>query len=72
MTFSNASRFSAFSIAAKSVPMIFTPRFISGSARLIAVCPPSDAITPSGFSSSITFITSSGVSGSKYSLSLVV
>ena len=63
--FSKLSRFSARSMASQSVPMILTPRFIRGSARLIAVWPPSDAITPIGFSSSMIFITSSGVSGSK-------
>ena len=65
ITFSKASRFSAFSMASKSVPMMRTPRFIKGSARLMAVWPPSEAMTPSGCSSSMTFITSSGVSGSK-------
>ena len=70
--FSKLSRFSARSMAAQSVPMIRTPRSMSGWARLMAVCPPSDAMTPSGCSKSRIAITSSGVSGSKYSLSPVV
>ena len=52
-------------MASQSVPMIFTPRSISGWARLMAVCPPREAMTPSGFSKSMMAITSSGVSGSK-------
>ena len=60
---------SAFSMAVQSVPMIFTPRSVNGWARLMAVWPPKLAITPSGCSSRIMFITSSAVRGSKYSLS---
>ena len=71
-SFSKDSLFSAFSIASQSVPMIVTPLDSRGSARFTAVCPPSEAITPSGRSSSITFITSSTQRGSKYSLSEVV
>ena len=52
-------------MAAQSVPMIFTPRSISGWARLMAVWPPREAMTPSGFSKAMMFITSSAVSGSK-------
>ena len=59
-------------MAAQSVPMMFTPKSVRGCARLIAVWPPREAMTPSGFSHSTTFITSSIVSGSKYSLSEVV
>ena len=59
-------------MAAQSVPISFTPRSISGWARLMAVWPPREVMTPSGCSKSMTFITSSGVSGSKYSLSLVL
>lgn len=55
-----------------AVPMMLTSNSLSLSARLIAVCPPKEAMTPIGFSSSRTLSTSSTVSGSKYSLSAVV
>ena len=64
-SFSNASLSSALSIALQSVPIILTPQSARADARFIAVCPPSEAITPYGFSRSITFMTSSTVSGSK-------
>ena len=52
----------------KSVPNIgifFSSRNL---ANFIAVCPPNCNITPSGFSFSIIFNTSSSVNGSKYNL----
>ncbi len=51
--------------------MICTPARDKGPARLIAVWPPNWTMTPSGISFSMTFITSSIVSGSKYSRSEV-
>ena len=63
---------SAFSMAAQPVPINVTPRSSSGFARLMAVCPPREAMTPSGCSIWITFMTSSTHRGSKYSLSDVV
>ena len=67
----NSLRSSARSILAGSVPMMGTPRRLSGSARVSGVCPPNCTITPSGFSVSQMLSTSSSVSGSKYSRSLV-
>ena len=61
--------FSARSIASGSVPIIFTPSDFSLCAILRGVWPPNCTSTPSGFSMSIIFITSSNVSGSKYSRS---
>ena len=65
MIFSKQPRSSALRIASQSVPMMGTPSCESRPARLMAVCPPREAIAPSGFSNSMMFITSSGVSGSK-------
>ena len=65
MIFSKQPRSSAFLIASVSVPMMGTPSFERGSARLMAVCPPSDTTMAFGFSRCTTFITSSTVSGSK-------
>ena len=61
----HASTFSAV------VPRIGTPIFIRLSVSLIAVCPPNCTTAPSGFSMSTMLSTSSGVSGSKYSLSAI-
>ena len=65
MILSKQPRSSAFLIACVSVPMMGTPSSASGSARLMAVCPPSDTTMAFGFSRWMTFITSSTVSGSK-------
>ncbi len=65
MIFSKQPRSSALRIAAQSVPMMGTPSSARGSARLMAVCPPSDTTIAFGFSRRTTFITSSTVSGSK-------
>ena len=65
------SRSSARSIASGEVPRIGTPACSSGTASLSGVCPPNCTITPSGFSRSTIAITSSNVSGSKYSRSEV-
>jgi hypothetical protein len=51
------------------VPRIFTPARKRGMARRSGVCPPNWMTTPSGFSSSTMFITSSKVRGSKYNRS---
>ena len=66
---SKSSRSSALSTFSADVPRIGTPIFISASVSLIAVCPPNCTTAPSGFSISTILSTSSGVSGSKYSLS---
>ncbi len=58
-------RSSARSIASGLVPRIVTPARWSGSASFKGVCPPNWITTPSGRSSSMTFITSSNVRGSK-------
>ena len=47
------------------VPMMGTPAALSLPARLMGVWPPSVTMTPTGFSTSMTFMTSSKVSGSK-------
>ena len=65
MIFSKQPRSSAFLIACVSVPIMGTPNCASGSARLMAVCPPSDTTIAFGFSRWMTFITSSAISGSK-------
>ena len=65
MIFSKQPRSSALRIACTSVPMIGTPNRASGSARLMAVWPPSETTMLLGFSRWMTFITSSTVSGSK-------
>ena len=67
----NLFLFSARSILSGVVPSIFTPALLSFIASFSGVCPPNCTITPYGFSASITFITSSNVRGSKYSLSEV-
>jgi len=64
MIFSKQPRSSALRIASQSVPMMGTPSAASGSARLMAVCPPNDTTMALGRSSRMTFITSSTVSGS--------
>ena len=58
-------RSSARSMASGLVPRIGTPARKSGRARRSGVWPPNCTTTPSGFSSSMTFITSSKVRGSK-------
>ncbi len=58
-------RSSARSIESGDVPMIGTPASCRRIARFRGVCPPNCTITPSGFSTSTMFITSSNVSGSK-------
>ena len=58
-------RSSARSIASGLVPRMGTPARKSGRASRSGVCPPNWITTPSGFSSSTMFITSSKVSGSK-------
>ena len=68
---SNFSRSSALSIPATDVPNTLTPRAAKGAAKLMAVCPPNWQITPTGFSLSMTAMTSSTVNGSKYRLSEV-
>ena len=60
-----SSRSSARSILSKSVPNNCTPASCSRFANFNGVCPPSCTITPMGFSSSITCMTSSKVRGSK-------
>ena len=65
MIFSKQPRSSALRMASQSVPMMGTPSRESGSARLMAVCPPSDTTIAFGFSRWMTFITSSTISGSK-------
>ena len=62
-------RSSARSIASGEVPSSGTPAASSPAASLSGVWPPNCTITPSGFSTSTIFITSSKVSGSKYSRS---
>ena len=57
------------SMLSTDVPRIFTPRSANGPAKLMAVCPPNCAITPTGFSLRTISITSSTVNGSKYKLS---
>ncbi len=59
------------SVASGLVPRIFTPASCSGTDSRSGVCPPNCTTTPSGRSFSITFITSSNASGSKYSRSEV-
>ena len=53
------------------VPTILTPAFSSETASFSGVWPPNWTMTPSGFSFSTMDITSSNVSGSKYSRSEV-
>ena len=53
-------------MASGEVPRIGTPARISGTARFSGVWPPNCTMTPSGFSFSTMFITSSKVRGSKY------
>ena len=65
------SRSSARSMASGLVPMMGTPASASAFASLSGVWPPSVTTTPSGFSTSTMSMTSSNVSGSKYSLSEV-
>ena len=65
------SRSSARAMSRGDVPRTFTPAAASRSARLSGVCPPNCTIAPSHLSRSYTSITSSNVSGSKYSLSEV-
>ena len=69
---SNFSLSSAISICSAVVPKVFIPFSFKKLASLIAVCPPNWSITPSGFSFSIIFNTSSSVNGSKYSLSEIL
>ncbi len=57
------------SIESGLVPMIGAPAAASWRASLSGVWPPNWTITPCGFSRLITSITSSNVSGSKYSRS---
>ena len=66
---SNFSLSSAISIWSAVVPKVLIPFSFKKLASLIAVCPPNCSITPSGFSLSIIFNTSSSVNGSKYNLS---
>ena len=63
------SRSSARSMASGLVPMMGTPASASAFASLSGVWPPNVTTTPSGFSTSTMSMTSSNVSGSKYSLS---
>ena len=65
------SRSSARSIASGLVPMMGTPARARGQASFSGVCPPKVTTTPSGHSASTMSMTSSKVSGSKYSLSEV-
>ena len=51
--------------------MMGTPACFSGRASVSGVWPPNCTITPSGFSVSQMFRTSSSVNGSKYNRSLV-
>ena len=53
------------------VPKIAMPCRSKNWVSLMAVCPPKATTTPTGFSTAMTFMTSSGVSGSKYSRSAV-
>ena len=69
ITPANSSLFSALSIDSTLVPIIGAPKSCNFLAKLSGVCPPNWTITPSGFSLSIIFITSSKVKGSKYNLS---
>ena len=64
-------RSSASSMLRGEVPMMGTPRSLRAAARFSGVCPPNCTMTPSGFSCSQMFSTSSSVSGSKKSLSEV-
>jgi len=68
---SNLSLSSARSISSTDVPRILMPARCSFPARLMGVCPPNCTITPSGFSFSSTFSTSSASRGSKYRRSAV-
>ena len=61
----NASLSSAKLMLSEEVPKIFTPASFSLLAIFKGVCPPNCTKTPSGFSKSIIFITSSNVIGSK-------
>ena len=56
-------------MASGEVPMMGTPAAASAFASLSGVCPPKVTTTPSGCSTSTMSMTSSNVSGSKYSLS---
>ena len=59
------------SMLSGEVPMIGTPACSKGTASFSGVWPPNWTITPLGRSVSTMFITSSKVSGSKYSRSEV-
>ena len=62
---SNLARSSATSMLSALVPRMRTPWLSRYCVSLIAVCPPKATTTPTGRSAAITFITSSGVRGSK-------
>ena len=62
---SNFSLSSARSMPSAEVPRIFTPWDTRKFASEMAVCPPKATTTPTGFSTSMTPMTSSGQSGSK-------
>ena len=64
-------RSSARSIPSCDVPMIGTLFSTSFLESFRGVCPPNVTTTPLGCSNSMTFITSSNVNGSKYSLEVV-
>ena len=68
---SKRSLSSAISMLSAEVPRILTPFLSRICVSFIAVWPPKATTTPTGFSTSMMFMTSSGVSGSKYSLSLM-
>ena len=67
--FPNFSLSSARSIFFADVPIILAPYSSKSLAIFKGVCPPNWTKTPSGFSKSIIFATSSKVTGSKYNLS---
>ena len=68
---SNRSRSSAMSMDSALVPMMVTPWLSRNFVSLMAVCPPKATTTPTGFSTAMMCITSSGYRGSKYSRSAV-
>jgi hypothetical protein len=68
-SFWKRSRSSATSIESGVVPTMGAPAAASGRASFSGVWPPYCTITPSGFSFAMISITSSNVSGSKYSRS---
>ena len=68
---SKRPRSSAMSMPSAEVPRMGMPCWSKNSVRAMAVWPPKATTTPTGCSTSITPITSSGVRGSKYSRSAV-